>query len=88
MLNGGPITWSSKRQTTVALSTTESEYMSLTQAAKEALWLRLLLTELQQINQPNLSVKVWKDNLTAYLVLNATGLIIIFNNNKSSIALA
>ena len=31
------------------LSTTESEYMSLTQAAKEALWLRLLLTELQQL---------------------------------------
>ena len=88
MLNGGPITWSSKRQTTVALSTTESEYMSLTQAAKEALWLRLLLTELQQINQPNLSVKVRKDNLAAHSVLNATGLITIFGDNKSSIALA
>jgi hypothetical protein len=88
MLNGGPITWSFKRQTTVALSTTESEYISLTQAAKEALWLRLLLTELQQINRPNLSVKVRKDNSAAHSVLNATGLITIFGDNKSSIALA
>ena len=88
MLNSGPITWSSKRQTTVALLTTESEYISLTQAAKEALWLRLLLTKLQQINQPNLSVKVRKDNLAAYSVLNATRLITIFGDNKSSIALA
>ena len=62
--------------------------MSLTQAAKEALWLRLLLTKLQQINRPNLSVKVRKDNSAAHSVLNTTGLITIFSNNKSLIALA
>jgi len=45
-LNGGPISWSSKRQSTVALSSTEAEYMAMTQAAKEAAWLRLLLTNL------------------------------------------
>lgn len=46
MLNGGPVGWCSKRQATVALSSTEAEYITLTLAAKEATWLRLLLTEL------------------------------------------
>lgn len=45
-LCGGVISWSSKRQRTVALSTTEAEYMALTQTTKEAIWLRRLLEEL------------------------------------------
>ena len=32
------VLWSNKRQQTVALSSTEAEYMALTQAAKEAIW--------------------------------------------------
>ena len=40
--NLAAISWSSKRQRTVALSSTEAEYMGLTQAAKEAVWLRQL----------------------------------------------
>ena len=36
---GGPVSWSSKRQVMVALSTTEAEYMSLTQAAQQSLWM-------------------------------------------------
>lgn len=46
MLNSGPVSWCSKRQPTVALSSTKAEYIALTLAAKEAIWLRLLLTEL------------------------------------------
>src|SRR5271154_1801352 len=45
-LSEGVISWSSKRQATVALSSTEAEYMALTQATKEAIWLRTLLDEL------------------------------------------
>jgi len=44
----GAISWSSKKQTSVALSSTEAEYMALTQAAKEAIWLKRLLKELGQ----------------------------------------
>ena len=43
---GGAISWSSKKQPTVALSSMEAEYMALTHATKEALWLRTLATDL------------------------------------------
>jgi hypothetical protein len=41
-LFGGAISWMSKRQVVVALSTTESKYMAATHASKEAVWLQIL----------------------------------------------
>ena len=46
MLNNGAVAWRSQRQPTVALSTMEAEYMALTEATKELLWMRGFLTEL------------------------------------------
>ena len=46
MINGAAISWASKKQGSVALSSTEAEYMSLTQGIKEALWLGELLSDL------------------------------------------
>ncbi|KAK9200145.1 hypothetical protein WN944_015341 [Citrus x changshan-huyou] len=43
---GGPISWKSTLQSTVALSTTEAEYMAITEAVKEAIWLQGLLENL------------------------------------------
>ena len=43
MLAGGAISWQSKKQKTVALSTVEAEYMATTQATKEAIWWRSYL---------------------------------------------
>lgn len=43
---GGPISWKSRRQPTVALSTTEGEYMAMSDGAKEAIWLKGLAKEL------------------------------------------
>jgi hypothetical protein len=42
VLHGGAISWSSRFQPTVAVSTAEAEYMSAASATKEALWLRKL----------------------------------------------
>src|SRR6202522_4711304 len=38
MAAGGAITWKSKKQTTIALSSTEAEYVALSEAAREACW--------------------------------------------------
>jgi hypothetical protein len=46
LLDGGAVSWSSKKQEIIALSTTEAEYVATTHAAKEALWLRSLIGEI------------------------------------------
>lgn len=45
-LHDSPIAWSSKRQATVATSTTEAEYIALAEGCQEATWLRSLLREM------------------------------------------
>src|SRR6266851_10157548 len=45
-LAGAAVSWSSKKQTSVTLSSTEVEYISEAHAAKEAVWLRQLLSKL------------------------------------------
>jgi hypothetical protein len=42
----GIISWSSKKQTCVALSSMEAEYIALSEAVKETIWLRRFLEEL------------------------------------------
>ncbi|TPX52664.1 hypothetical protein PhCBS80983_g06464 [Powellomyces hirtus] len=56
----GTVAWQSKHQPTVALSSTEAEYMALTQACKEAIRLRQLLIELGY--PQGLLCKIYKDN--------------------------
>ena len=46
LIDGGAVSWSSKHQELVSLSTTESEYVAATHGMKEALWLCSLLAEL------------------------------------------
>ena len=46
MVDGGAVSWSSKKQEIVTLSTMEAEYVAQTHAAKEAMWFRQLLMEL------------------------------------------
>ena len=46
LLNDAVVVWKSCKQPTVALSTTEAEYMALTDAAKEIKWIRQLFDEL------------------------------------------
>ncbi|XP_070021819.1 secreted RxLR effector protein 161-like, partial [Nicotiana sylvestris] len=41
-----PVSWKSTLQSTVVLSTTKAEYMAITEAVKEAIWLQGLLKEL------------------------------------------
>ena len=45
-LGEGPLCWKSMVQSLVSLSTIESEYMTVVEAAKEAMWLAGLVKEL------------------------------------------
>ena len=47
-VNGTAVSWRSKKQTCVALSTAEAEYMALANAAQEAVWMRRLTTDLME----------------------------------------
>lgn len=46
LLNGGPIIWSARKQSVVATSTTEAEYIAAHDASKEVVWTRGLLQEM------------------------------------------
>jgi len=46
LINGGAISWSSRKQELITLSMAEAEYVATTHAAKEALWLRKLIHKL------------------------------------------
>jgi len=59
VVNNGAISWTSRRQTTVALSTMEAEYMALSDSTREAIAKHQLMQELRindqappQINYP------------------------------------
>ncbi|KAG8491868.1 hypothetical protein CXB51_015214 [Gossypium anomalum] len=47
-IGGCAISWKATLQTTVALSTTEAEYMAITEACKEAIWLKGLFSKLNK----------------------------------------
>ena len=42
-LYGNVVVWYSKRQSTTALSTTEAEYMSISSALQEVLWMKQII---------------------------------------------
>lgn len=60
--DGGAISWSAKQQAVVALSSTEAEYIGITHAAKEAIWLRSLLAELVHPDFAEHAVRLYSDN--------------------------
>jgi len=65
LFGGGVVSWFSKRQSTVALSTMEAELMAMTAAIQEALWLKMLLTELSVDVVETTGVTVLQDNQAA-----------------------
>ena len=64
-LGGSPISWSSKRQPTVALSSCEAEYMAASEATKEAIWIRNLVREFKLPIFNNLTIPLAIDNNSA-----------------------
>ena len=59
------MSWMSRKQSCVALSTAEAEYISLTHAAQEAIWLNCLLAELKGLKEPPKPALIHEDNQSA-----------------------
>jgi hypothetical protein len=59
MFNNGAVSWSSKKQSIVALSSCEAEYIALSECAKESQWLKNLHSELNNIIYP---IILYEDN--------------------------
>eukprot|EP00253_Pinus_taeda_P016507 PITA_16507 len=61
-LFGGAVSWMSKKQSVVALSTTEQEYMAATHASKEAVWLQRLCSSMGLVQE---AIRIHCDNQSA-----------------------
>lgn len=61
-LGDSAISWESSKQKTVALSSSEAEYMAITEATKEAIYLKNFLSELIGYNK---TVYLFNDNQSA-----------------------
>ena len=66
VMNGGAISWKSRKQTCVALSTAEAEYVALASAAQETALIRQLLNDLHhQQDDPTI---LYEDNQAAVAI--------------------
>lgn len=61
-LSGGAISYESRKQKTVALSSTEAEYMALSEACKEGIYLNNLLSEINKNKFCDVPVRLLSDN--------------------------
>lgn len=63
MLGGGAVSWSSKKQPIVTLSTTEAEYVAAANGACQAVWMRNILEEIGFAQED--FTTLWCDNSSA-----------------------
>jgi hypothetical protein len=69
ILNGDAVSWSSKQQEIISLSTIEAEYICLTYAAKEAIWFQQFMTEL--FGSHTFPLILYNDNQSAISLAHA-----------------
>ena len=65
MCAGGPVSWKSRLQPTVALSSSEAEYMALSQSAQEAIALSYIYSDINTCNaeqNERKSILIYEDN--------------------------
>ena len=61
-LNGGAVVWRSKKQSCIADSTMEAEYVAGCEAAKEGVWLKKFLTDLEVVPNVEQPITLYCDN--------------------------
>uniref|UniRef100_A0A6N2NK50 Reverse transcriptase Ty1/copia-type domain-containing protein n=1 Tax=Salix viminalis TaxID=40686 RepID=A0A6N2NK50_SALVM len=74
LLAGGAISWRSSKQTIVATSTMEAEFIACYEATTQALWLKIFVGGLKIVDSIERPIKIFCDNRVA----------IFFSKNKKS----
>jgi hypothetical protein len=64
----GAVSWSSKKQPTIALSSMEAEYKGVTIVACQVVWLQKLLSDLGQL--VDVPIVIYCDNISSILLAN------------------
>ena len=64
-LNGGAVSWKSSKQSTTSDSTTKVEYITASEAAKEAVWIKKFITELEVLSEIKNDITMYCDNTGA-----------------------
>ncbi len=72
MIGGGAISWSSKWQPIIALSTMEAEYMANMQATKKTIWITKLMMDLRYMEEKKVMVIRCDNQGTISLTKNPT----------------
>ena len=65
ILNGGAVSWCSLKQTVVAGSTCEPEYIATSEAANEGVWMKEFISHLGVIPDASGPMKIFCDNTGA-----------------------
>src|SRR3954468_23395170 len=64
-LNGGAVSWCSSKQSVVAGSTCEAEYIAASEAANEGVWMKEFISDLGVIPSASGPMKIFCDNIGA-----------------------
>ncbi|XP_043703711.1 secreted RxLR effector protein 161-like [Telopea speciosissima] len=75
LMGGGAISWKGVKQTVIASSTMQAEFVVMFEATKQAVWLRNFIAGLKVVDSISKSLRLWCDN-------NST--VIFSKNNKKS----
>nr|GFC82902.1 retrotransposon protein, putative, Ty1-copia subclass [Tanacetum cinerariifolium] len=75
VINEGAVDWKSKKQTTIAMHATQSEYMAASEAAMEAVWIRKFVGDLGVMPSINKTINMYCDNSAAIIFANEPGVI-------------
>lgn len=66
LCQGGAISWESKKQRTVALSTAEAEYVALSEATREAVFLQRFMAEMKEESEK--IINIYSDSQSAIAI--------------------
>lgn len=62
MMAGGAVSWKSVKQSLIATSTMQDEYITVHKATEQALWLRNFILEIKVVNSTKRPLRIFCDN--------------------------